>query len=130
MLVLSCGDGAVEPPPPAPAPVVTTVTVTPGSATLSALEETARFTAEVRDQNGQVMAGAAVAWASSDASVASVPDLEELNLADNAFLGSRTSIPAALGKLARLQVLDLGGTSFRGIVRPATRNSGRGFATF
>ncbi len=72
MLVLSCGDGAVEPPPPAPAPVATTVTVTPGSATLSALEETARFTAEVRDQNGQVMAGTAVAWASSDASVAAV----------------------------------------------------------
>ena len=71
MLVLSCGDGAVEPVPP-PAPVATTVTVTPGSAALTALEETARFTAEVRDQNGQVMAGAAVAWASSDASVASV----------------------------------------------------------
>ncbi|MDE0232805.1 MAG: Ig-like domain-containing protein [bacterium] len=67
----SCGDGAVEPPPP-PAPVATTVTVNPGSAALSALGETARFTADVRDQNGQVMAGAAIAWASSDASVATV----------------------------------------------------------
>ena len=71
MLVLSCGDGAVEPTAP-PAPVATAVTVNPGSAALSALGETARFTAEVRDQNGQVMAGAAVAWASSDASVATV----------------------------------------------------------
>ena len=71
MLVLSCGDGAVEPAPP-PAPVATTVAVNPGSAALNALGETARFTAEVRDQNGQVMAGAAVAWASSDASVAPV----------------------------------------------------------
>ena len=71
LLVLSCGDGAVEPPPP-PAPVATTVTVNPGSTALSALGETARFTAEVRDQNGQVMTGAAVAWASSDASVAAV----------------------------------------------------------
>ena len=71
LLVLSCGDGAVEPPPP-PAPVATTITVNPGSATLSALGETARLTAEVRDQNGQAMAGAAVAWASSDASVATV----------------------------------------------------------
>ena len=71
MLVLSCGDGAVEPTPP-PAPIATTVTVTPASATLSALGETARFTAEVRDQNGQAMAGAAVAWASSDASIATV----------------------------------------------------------
>ena len=71
MLLLSCGDGAVEPAPPAAA-VATSVTVSPGSATLSALGETARFTAEVRDQNGRVMTGAAVAWASSDASVASV----------------------------------------------------------
>ena len=71
MLVLSCGDGAVEPPPP-PVPVATAVTVNPGSAALSALGATARFTAEVRDQNGQVMAGATVTWASSDASVATV----------------------------------------------------------
>ena len=71
MLVLSCGDGAVEPAPP-PAPVAATVTVNPGSAALSAIGQTARFTAEVRDQNGQVMAGAVIAWASSDASVATV----------------------------------------------------------
>lgn len=72
MLVLSCGDGAVEPPPPPPAPVATTVTVNPASATLTALAETARFIAEVRDQNGQVLVGTTVAWASSDASVAEV----------------------------------------------------------
>ena len=71
LAVLSCGDGAVEP-PPAPTPVATTVTVSPGSAALNALGETARFTAEVRDQNRQVMASAAVTWASSDVSVASV----------------------------------------------------------
>ena len=69
--VSSCGDGAVEPPPP-PAPVATAVTVNPGSAALSALGETARFTAEVRDQNGRVMTGAALAWTSSAASVATV----------------------------------------------------------
>ena len=71
MLVLSCGDGAVEP-PPLPAAVATAVSINPGSAALSALGATARFTAEVRDQNGQVMAGAAVAWATSDPSVATV----------------------------------------------------------
>jgi len=70
MLVLSCGDGGVEPAPPPPVP--TTVTVSPGSASLTALGETARLAAEVRDQNGQVMAGASVAWTSSDASVAAV----------------------------------------------------------
>ena len=71
LLVLSCGDGAVEP-DPRPAPVPTTVTITPASASMTSLGETARFTAEVRDQNGQAMTGAAVAWASSDASVAAV----------------------------------------------------------
>lgn len=72
MLDLSCGDGAVDP-DPAPDPAVpTTVTVSPASATLTAVGETVRFAAEVRDQNGQVMSGTAVAWTTSDASVAVV----------------------------------------------------------
>jgi len=71
MLVLSCGDGAVEPASP-PAPVATTVTINPVSATLTALGETARLTAEVRDQNGQVMAGAQVNWTTSESGIASV----------------------------------------------------------
>ena len=95
MLVLSCGDGAVEPTPP-PAPVATTVTVSPGSAELSALGETARFTAEVRDQNGQVMAGAVVAWASSDASVATVDASGQVTAAAN---GSAT-ITATAGSVS------------------------------
>ena len=81
-LVLSCGEGAVEPAPP-PTLVATTVAVSPASATLTALGETARFTAEVRDQNGQVMAGAAVAWTSSDASVAAVDASGEVTSAAN-----------------------------------------------
>ena len=71
MLVLSCGDGAVEPTPP-PAPVVTTVTVSPDSVALTALGQTVRLTAEVRDQNDNAMPGAAVTWASSDAAAATV----------------------------------------------------------
>ena len=73
LLVLSCGDGAVEPPPP-PAPVATTVTVNPGSAALSALGETARFTAEVRDQNGQVTAAVTVAQVVSAVAVSPAAD--------------------------------------------------------
>ena len=95
MLVLSCGDGAVEPAPP-PAPVATTLAVSPGSATLSALEETARFTAEVRDQNGQVMAGQPVAWATSDASVAPV---DASGLVTAAANGSAT-ITATVGSVS------------------------------
>ncbi|MDE0072554.1 MAG: Ig-like domain-containing protein [Gammaproteobacteria bacterium] len=63
-----CGDGATEPDPPRP----TTVTVTPATAELAALGATVQLTVEVQDQNGQVMAGAAVTWASGDASVATV----------------------------------------------------------
>ena len=95
LLVLSCGDGAVEPSPP-PTPVATTVTVNPGSTALSALGETARFTAEVRDQNGQVMAGAAVAWTSSNASVATVDASGVVTAAAN---GSAT-ITATAGSVA------------------------------
>ena len=46
--------------------------VSPSSVTLSALGETARLAAEVRDQNGRAMSGAAVAWASFDEAVATV----------------------------------------------------------
>ena len=100
MLVLSCGDGAVEPAPP-PARVATTVTINPGSAALSALGETARFTAEVRDQNGQVMAEAAVAWASSDASIATV---DASGVATAAANGSAT-ITATAGSVSGTAVV-------------------------
>ena len=95
LLVLSCGDGAVEPTPP-PAPVATTVTVSPASATLTAIGETARLTAEVRDQNGQVMAGAAVAWRTSDASIAPVDASGQVTAAAN---GSAT-ITATAGSVS------------------------------
>ena len=70
-VVVGCGDGAVEPPPP-PTPVPATLTISPASAALQSLGETTQLTAEVRDQNGQTMTNAAVAWTSSDASVATV----------------------------------------------------------
>ena len=69
----ACGDGAVEPqPPPSDPPHPTMVTVTPTTAVLTALQATAQFAAEVRDQNGQAMAGTAVTWASNDLLVAGV----------------------------------------------------------
>ena len=52
----------------------TTVAVTPDTVVFTAIGDTARFTAQVRDQNGNVMLGAAVTWASTDSSVASVTD--------------------------------------------------------
>ena len=72
---LACGDGPTAPPPPPPPPpppVATTVAVSPSSAALSSIGETVQLAAEVRDQNGRAMSGAAVAWASSDQAVTTV----------------------------------------------------------
>ena len=71
----ACGDGTTEPPPPTQPPDPprpTAVTVSPATAQLAALGATVQLSAEVRDQNGQVMAGATVAWASDNAPVATV----------------------------------------------------------
>ena len=71
-LANGCGDGdsPIAPPPDPPRP--TTVAVSPAMAELSALGATAQLTAEVRDQSGNIMAGAAVTWTSSVATVATV----------------------------------------------------------
>ena len=72
---VSCGDGATEPPPsppPQPPARATTVTVSPATATLTALGDSVRLTAQVRDQHGQVMTNVSVNWSSSDASIVPV----------------------------------------------------------
>ena len=72
-LIKGCGDGdaPTEPPPPEP-PRATTITVSPATADLAALGATVQLSAQVQDQNGQGMAGAAVTWASAAAAVAAV----------------------------------------------------------
>ena len=68
-----CGDSATEPLAPTPDPPrPTTVTVNPATAQLTGLGAAVQLSAEVRDQSGNVMAGAAVAWSSTAASVATV----------------------------------------------------------
>ena len=72
-LAKGCGDGESPTTPPTPEPArPTTVTVSPATAELTALGETVQLTAEVRDQNARVMAGATVTWRSSASSVATV----------------------------------------------------------
>ncbi len=69
----ACGDGTTEPPTPPPDPPrPTTVTVTPATTQLTALGDTVRLIAEVRDQNGNPMPDAVVSWSSSSAMVATV----------------------------------------------------------
>ena len=71
-LVWACGgDSPTVPPTPEPARP-TTVTVSPSTAELTALGATVQLSAEVRDQNARVMAGATVTWSSGDTSVATV----------------------------------------------------------
>ena len=75
-LAKGCGDGESPTAPPTLEPArPTTVTVSPATAELTALGETVQLTAEVRDQNARVMAGATVTWRSSASSVATVDAL-------------------------------------------------------
>lgn len=94
-----CGDGATEPPPQPPPdpPRPTTVTVSPATSRLTALGETVQLTASVRDQNGQVMAGATVTWASSEAAVATVDGSGLVTAAGNGTATIMASAGSALG---------------------------------
>ena len=71
-LAKGCGDGdsPIAPPPDPPRP--TTVSVSLATDELTALGATVQLSAEVRDQNATVMAGATVIWTSSAISVATV----------------------------------------------------------
>ena len=72
-LAKGCGDGESPAAPPTPEPArPTTVTVSPSTHELTALGATVQLSAEVRDQNARVMAGATVTWTSSANSVATV----------------------------------------------------------
>ncbi len=72
-LTKGCGDGDSPAAPPTPEPArPTTVTVSPATHELTALGTTVQLSAEVRDQNARVMAGATVTWTSSANSVATV----------------------------------------------------------
>ena len=69
---LACGgDTGTAPQPPPDPPRPTTVTVSPATSELTALGATVQLSAEVRDQNGQVMV-VTVTWASNNTPVATV----------------------------------------------------------
>ena len=94
----SCGDGATDPPPDPPRP--TTVTVSPATAELAALGATTQLTAQVLDQYGQVMAGAAVTWSSSDASVVAVDASGLVTAAGNGTVTITATAGSASGTAA------------------------------
>ena len=95
----ACGDGTTAPPtlrPPRP----TTVAVTPATTQLTALGATVQLSAEVRDQNGQVMAGAAVTWSSSTTSIATVSGSGLVTAAGNGTVTIAASAGGASGTAA------------------------------
>ena len=71
--IKACGDGDSATAPPTPEPArPTTVNVSPATAELTAPGATVQLTAEVRDQNANMMAGVTVTWTTSASSVATV----------------------------------------------------------
>ena len=90
-----CGDGATVLPPDPPRP--TTVTITPGTTALASLGAMARLTAEVRDQNGQGMAGTVVAWFSSDTNVATIDASGTVTAVSNGAAAMTATAGAATG---------------------------------
>ena len=96
---IACGDGTTDPPQPDP-PRATTVVVTPATTELAALGTTVQLTAEVRDQNGQAMAGAAVSWASSEAGVATVASSGLVTAAGNGAATITATAGSASGSAA------------------------------
>ncbi len=95
----ACGDGATEPPRTPSDPLrPATVGVSPATVQLTALGATEQFTAEVRDQTGKLMAGAAVSWSSTAAAVATVS-------ASGLVTAETTASPGSLGDANAMQCL-------------------------
>ena len=105
-LVWACGgDSPTAPPTPEPARP-TTVTVSPATADLTALGATVQLSAEVRDQNAGVMAGATVTWSSGDTSVATVDASGLVTAAGNGTATITASAGSGRG-MAEITVMDL-----------------------
>ena len=100
-LTKGCGDGDSPSAPPTPEPArPTTVTVSPTTDELTALGTTVQLTAEVRDQNSRVMAGATVTWTSSASSVATVDASGLVTAAGNGTATITASAGSASGSAA------------------------------
>ena len=65
-VLYACGGDSTSPPVP------TRVVISPSTATVTALGETRQFTAQVRDQDGNVIAGHSVTWSSLATGIATV----------------------------------------------------------
>ena len=117
-LAKGCGDGdsPTAPPPVPDPPRPTTVTVSPATDELTALGQAIHLTAEVRDQNARVMAGATVIWTSSAISVATVDASGLVTAAGN---GTAT-ITASAGSASGSAVVTVTQSAASVVVSPST----------
>ena len=90
------GQAAIEVVPPVPS----AVSVTPDSVVLGSLGASARLSAEVLDQVGRVMEGAAVAWTSGDTTVAVVDSAGVVTAVSEGTAAVRATAGAAAGTAA------------------------------
>ena len=96
-LLGSCsGDQPTAPPPPSPA----SISIFPETIDLAALGDTARFAAEVQDQNGNPMPEAAVTWSSSAVAVVTVDATGLVTAAGNGTAMVTASAGPAAGSAA------------------------------
>ena len=91
------GDSPIAPPDP---PRPTTVAVSPATSEFSALGASVQLTAEVRDQNGNAVPGAAVSWTTSAAAVATVSASGLVTAAGNGTATITATVGSASGSAA------------------------------
>jgi uncharacterized protein YjdB len=77
-------------------PVVTTIVVTPSTASIEVLGGTQQFSAEVQDQNGNVMSGQTVLWSTDDENVATVDQSGRVT----ALAEGNVNVAASVGNVA------------------------------
>ena len=113
-LAWACGGGDSATAPVADPPRPTTVAVSPPTAELLS-GATVQLSAEVRDQNASVMAGAAVSWTSSETSVATV---DAAGLVTGVSAGGPVTITATSeGQSGTVQITVLSTTDFYALVK-------------
>ena len=111
----ACSEGPAAP-PAQDAARPATVAVTPATTELSGLGATAQLTAQVRDQNGQVMAGAAVVWSSDNGLVATVNASGLVTAAHAPVLTTTNSANDLLRQTAAIRSMEGGAGYYMGLM--------------
>ena len=121
-LATACGSGANTTAPVSGPPSPTTVTISPAEVVLTALGVPVQLAAEVRDQNGRVMAGPNITWRSSDPAVATVDASGRVT----GVGGGVTAISASAGEASGSAVVTVVQAAASVVVSPSSEEITRG----